>query len=132
MSSQEKPGLEDAIRTVYPRVQGFSIPFAPEPEEIKTIIASLQEFDLIISGKINTCNTRSQTELVNQLVIAYKSVVIVAIRLHYDPEMRPQVGTCLCCYSILEPSMRAVAKALFGKITMNGMLRVSIKEVHSA
>jgi beta-N-acetylhexosaminidase len=123
-SSFEEPVLADAIRAFHPRVQGFSIPFDPDFQDIKTMIASMQEYDLIIAGTINACNTPNQAELVKQLVVENKPVIVVAMRLPYDPEVLPQVGTCLCCYSILEPSMRAVAKALFGKIPINGKLPV--------
>ena len=128
-SSYVKPVLAAAIKAFHPLVQEFSIPFAPGPEEIKTILASLQEFDLIIAATINACNTPNQAELVNQMVMANKKVINIAMRLPYDPEVLPQVGTCLCCYSILEPSMRAVAKALFGQIPMGGKLPVFVKDI---
>jgi beta-N-acetylhexosaminidase len=129
-SSYEKPALAEEIRAFHPNTQRFSIPFAPGDQDIKKIIASLREFDLIIAGTINACSTPSQAELINQLVLANKPVIAVAMRLPYDAEVLPQVGTCLCCYSILEPSMRAVAKALFGRIPISGKLPVLVKDIY--
>jgi beta-N-acetylhexosaminidase len=68
-SSYEKPNLADSIRAFHPNTQGFSIPFAPDGEEINALIASLQVFYLIIAGTINPCNVPSQAELINQLVL---------------------------------------------------------------
>ena len=51
------------------------------------------------------------------------------------PEQRPvrtvspQVSAYVAAYGIMEPSMRAVAKALFGRIQMTGRLPVSIPTV---
>jgi len=53
---------------------------------------------------------------------------VVALRLPYDLELFPQVDTCLCTYSILDPSIKALAKALFGKIKITGTLPVNIKQ----
>jgi beta-N-acetylhexosaminidase len=52
--------------------------------------------------------------------------IVVALRLPYDLTAFPEAGTYICTYSILEPSMQALAKALFGKITFEGRLPVSI------
>jgi beta-N-acetylhexosaminidase len=48
------------------------------------------------------------------------------LRLPYDLSVFPEADTYFCTYSILEPSMRALAKALFGKIKFEGRLPVSI------
>jgi len=41
------------------------------------------------------------------------------------------VGTYLCTYSILEPSMRALAKALFGEIKLEGQVPVSVPGLYT-
>jgi beta-N-acetylhexosaminidase len=55
-----------------------------------------------------------------------KPVIIIPMRLPYDAGIFPQASTCVCTYSILEPSMKAMAKALFGFGEMTGQLPVSI------
>lgn len=42
-------------------------------------------------------------------------MVVVAMRLPYDLVSFEEVSAFICTYSILEPSMRALAKAIFGK-----------------
>jgi beta-N-acetylhexosaminidase len=48
------------------------------------------------------------------------------MRLPYDLTAFPEAPVYICTYSILEPSMQALAKALFGKIKFQGRLPVSI------
>jgi beta-N-acetylhexosaminidase len=55
-----------------------------------------------------------------------KPVIIIAMRLPYDLAAFPETSTYVCTYSILEPSMRAVAKAIFGHSEITGHLPVSI------
>lgn len=61
-----------------------------------------------------------------QLLKLDKPVINIALRLPYDLAAFPQASTYVCTYSILEPSMRAVAKAVFGHSEMTGRLPVSI------
>jgi beta-N-acetylhexosaminidase len=127
-SSYVKPGLAEALSAYHPGVQCFTIPFSPGAEERNAIIESLRGFDLIIAGTINACSTPDQAALIRELTQTNIPLVVVAMRLPYDLEEFPQVSTYLCCYSILEPSMRAVAKGLFGKILMEGQLPVCVRE----
>ena len=52
--------------------------------------------------------------------------VLVAMRQPSDLASMPQAQTAACTYSILEPSMRALAAALFGVKPFEGRLPVSI------
>ena len=52
--------------------------------------------------------------------------IIAAMRLPYDLIAFPEAPTYLCTYSIQEPSMQALAKALFGFSSFTGRLPVSI------
>lgn len=125
-SSYEKPRLAEAIREYHPLTDGFIVPFAPSSNEISDIIQNLGSYDLIVTGTINAFTTPPQSALIQAILRMEKPVVVVALRLPYDLELFPQAGTCLCTYSILEPSMRAVAKALFGKNPIEGRLPVNI------
>ena len=57
--------------------------------------------------------------------------VVAALRLPYDLMVFPEAGTYVCTYSILKPSMQALAKALFGKIKFDGKLPVSIPGMYT-
>ncbi len=69
---------------------------------------------------------KKQAEFVRALLQTGKPVIIIAMRLPYDLAAFPEAPTYICTYSILEPSMRAVAKAIFGYGGMIGRLPVSI------
>ena len=128
-SSYIKPDLANAIRVYHPQVDGFSVSFAPNQEERSALLSKLMHFDLIIVGTINACASPNQASLVRELTNINIPVIVIAMRLPYDLEVFPQAGTYLCTYSILEPALRAVAKALFGKIEITGKLPVKIKSV---
>ena len=59
-------------------------------------------------------------------------MLVVALRLPYDLAAFPEVSTYFCTYGILEPSMRALAKAVFGYGEMTGRLPVSIPGLYEA
>lgn len=126
-SSYIKPGLAAAIKSFHAQVDGFSVPFAPDEDERAAIIDSLKQYDLIIAGTINACATPNQAELIRQLVNLKIPLIVIAMRLPYDLESFPQAGTYICTYSILEPAMKAAARALFGQLQMTGKLPVAVK-----
>ena len=53
-------------------------------------------------------------------------MITVALRMPYDLAAYLEASTYLCTYSILPPSMEALAEALFGRIACPGKLPVSI------
>jgi beta-N-acetylhexosaminidase len=53
-------------------------------------------------------------------------VIAVALRLPYDLAAYPAVASYLCTYSILQPSMEALADALLGRLKCRGKLPVTI------
>jgi len=125
-SSYIKPALVEAIKPFHAQVDGFSISFAPDDGERAAILDSLKSYDLIIAGTINACASPNQAAFVQQLLNTGIPVIVIAMRLPYDLEVFPQADTYLCTYSILEPAMRAAAKALFGQIQATGKLPVSV------
>jgi beta-N-acetylhexosaminidase len=56
---------------------------------------------------------------------------MVLCRLPYDLAAFPEAQTYVCTYSILEPSMQALAKTLFGQIPFQGKLPVSIPGLYA-
>jgi beta-N-acetylhexosaminidase len=126
-SSTIKPALAEAIKPFHTQVDGFSIPFSPNDDEQAAIIDRLRSYDLIIAGTINASASPNQAVFVQQLLNTGIPLIVIALRLPYDLEVFPQADTYLCTYSILEPAMKAAAKALFGQIQATGKLPVSVK-----
>lgn len=127
-SSYVKPDLAKFMRKYHPLVDAFSVSFSPDDEEREKLRSKLDSYGLIIMGTINACASANQTALVHELVRLNVPLVLVALRLPYDLELFPQVDTSLCTYSILEPSIKALAKALFGKIKITGTLPVNVNQ----
>jgi hypothetical protein len=67
-----------------------------------------------------------QAALVRGLLQMELRTIIVALRMPHDLMAFPEAPTYLCTFSILEPSMHALARALWGQIDTEGRLPVSI------
>ncbi|MBI3174113.1 MAG: glycoside hydrolase family 3 C-terminal domain-containing protein [Chloroflexi bacterium] len=125
-SSYVTPQLAAAIRAYHPHVDEFIIPYALQPADITAVLERAREYDLIVIGTLNAYNQEGQTALVRELLKGQIPTIVVALRLPYDLMAFPEAKTYLCTYSILEPSMRALAKTLFGQNQARGRLPVSI------
>lgn len=125
-SSYIQPRLADFIREYHTQTDEFKISLAPDEQEIGSILEQVRNYDLIVVGTINAYSEEKQAELVRQLLKMVKPVIVIAMRLPYDLASFPDASTFVCTYSILEPSMRAGANALFGFGEMTGRLPVSI------
>jgi beta-N-acetylhexosaminidase len=131
-SSYVTPQLANSIRQFHANTDEFIISYAPEEKETKDLIDKLKKYDLIIFGTINAYAEEKQAELVNQILKLDIPTIVIAMRLPYDLAVLPQVSTYLCTYSILEPSMKAAAKAMFGRSEITGQLPVSIPGIVEA
>lgn len=128
-SSYIQPKLAEAIREYQKGVDEFVVSYSPNEQETASVLERVREYDVILVGTINAYAEAKQAEFVRNLLKIGKPVIVVAMRLPYDLAVFPQVSTYICTYSILEPSMRAVAKAIFGLSKMTGSLPVSIPGV---
>lgn len=131
-SSYVTPQLANSIREFHTNTDEFIISYAPDEKETKDLIENLKSYDLIVIGTINAYAEKKQAEFVNQTLGLNIPSIVIAMRLPYDLAVIPKVSTYLCTYSILEPSMKAVAKAIFGRSQITGKLPVSIPGVIEA
>lgn len=125
-SSYIQPQLAESIREYHAGTDEFVIPYSPGEQESASVLERVLEYDVIVVGTINAYAEEKQAQFVRNLLNLGKPVIVIAMRLPYDLASFPQASTFVCAYSILEPSMRAVAKALFGHSEMTGRLPVSI------
>jgi beta-N-acetylhexosaminidase len=125
-SSYIQPKLAESIREYHVLTDEFKISLAPSEQETADVLNKIREYDLIVMGTINAYAEEKQAEFVRLLLQTGKPVIIIAMRLPYDLAVFPQASTYVCTYGILEPSMRAAAKAVFGHSEMTGRLPVSI------
>jgi beta-N-acetylhexosaminidase len=131
-SSYVMPKLADSIRAYHSRADEFLISMSPDKREQASIIGQLQGYDLIVLGTINAHAEEKQAGFVRAVLQTGIPTIVVAMRLPYDLMAFPQASTFVCVYSILEPSMRAAARALFGHGEVTGRLPVSIPGLYEA
>jgi beta-N-acetylhexosaminidase len=125
-SSYVKPALADALRRYHAQVDEFSFAMNPAVEEIGALCERLAKYDVVVLGTINATAHPGQAELVKRLIKQGTRLIAVALRMPYDLAAYPEATTYICTYSILAPSMEALAEALFGRIAFAGSLPVSI------
>jgi beta-N-acetylhexosaminidase len=125
-SSYVTPELARHLRAFHPNVDEFLIPFAPDAGEVAALVERARSYAAVVVGTINATREPGQAALVNALLATGVKTVAAALRLPYDLAAYPTAPTCVCTYSILEPSMRALAAALFGRTTFPGKLPVTI------
>jgi beta-N-acetylhexosaminidase len=125
-SSYITPGLAAAVREHHPNMVEYIIPYAPEDADIAALVQQLSNYDLLICGTLNAFESPGQANLVRRILQSGIPTIVVALRLPYDLTAFPEAPTYICTYSILEPSMQALSKALFGQIAFQGKLPVQL------
>lgn len=129
-SSYVIPSLAQAIREFHARTEEVVVSHAPDEAEISTVLNRIQHADLLIIGTLNAFTQPGQAALVNAVLAGGKPAIVVALRMPYDLAVFSHAPTYLCSYSILPPSMNALAKVLFGKQPARGRLPVSIPALY--
>ncbi len=125
-SSYVAPTLASAIREYHAATDELLVLDSPSEAGIRDTLERLRGYDLIILGTVNAFAQASQATLASEVFKLKVPTVVVALRLPYDLVTFPQAPTFVCTYSILEPSMRALAAVLFGASRFEGRLPVSI------
>ena len=77
-------------------------------------------------GTISASLQPGQVALVESLLTLGRPAVTVALRTPWDADAYPAAGTHACTYSVLEPSLVALADALFGRAPFPGRLPVRL------
>jgi beta-N-acetylhexosaminidase len=127
-SSYLIPALARAVKRHHARTDEILVPMNPSPSEVRALGRKLSAYELAILGTINATGHAGQAALVRTVVKQGTPTIAVALRMPYDLTAYPMVSTYVCTYSILSPSMEAVADALWGRIPFVGRLPVSIVE----
>jgi beta-N-acetylhexosaminidase len=125
-SSYVTPGLAGAMRAYSPDVDEFLVPHAPGEQDIAAILKEVPKYERVILGTINASTQPGQADLVRQVLGTGVPAIVVALRMPYDLASFPEAPAFVCTYSILDPSMKALAKALWGEADFPGRLPVSI------
>ncbi len=130
-SSYVTPALAQAVRALHPNVDEFIVAQDPSEADIAAVRQAMSDYDLIIAGTLNAFNQPRQAELIRVLLKCGKPVIVAALRMPYDLQAFLDAPTYLCTYSILSPSLQALAKVLWGQLPSRGRLPVAIPGLYA-
>ena len=125
-SSYVAPALAAALRRYHANTEEIIVSHAPSAFEISGVLARIRGAGVVILGTLNAFAQPAQADLVRAVLDSGIPTIPAALRMPYDLTEFPQAPAFLCSYSILEPSMHALAAVLFGQIPARGRLPVSI------
>ncbi|MFO7291941.1 MAG: glycoside hydrolase family 3 protein [Actinomycetes bacterium] len=123
-SSVVPPLLATALRRHHPDVAEIVTGHPPSRQDIAAAADAAASADAVVVGTITAGD--EQAALVEALLATGRPVVTVALRTPFDLAAYPGAGTHLCTYSILGPSMDALADVLFGVEPARGTLPAAI------
>ncbi len=123
-----KGGLATALRSQHPSVTEIVYPHHPEQNDIAAAVDAANSHDLVVVGTVTA--TPGQAALVQALLATGKPVVTIALRTPFDLASYPGSQTHICTYSSHQPSMDAVASALFGRSGFPGRLPAAIPDLY--
>ncbi|UCZ52978.1 beta-N-acetylhexosaminidase [Bacillus shivajii] len=98
-----------------------------DEESIDALIKQAEQYDTLIIGTISAANSSHQQNVVKRLKMLNKTMVIVAMRSPYDINYLPEVDAYVTAYEFTTPALRFAAKAIYGKIDVNGRSPVTLK-----
>jgi beta-N-acetylhexosaminidase len=123
-SSFVPAGLAAALGRHHPRVREVLVSQEPTAAEVAGAVAAAQTAATVVVGTISASLQPGQASLVEAILDAGTPTVTVALRTPWDGEAYPRARTHLCTYSVLEPSLIALADGLFGAAPFQGRMPV--------
>jgi beta-N-acetylhexosaminidase len=124
-SSMVAPGLADALLRRFERVDAIVTGHPPTETDIAVAAEQAKANDVVVVGTIAASFDPAQVRLVEALLATGRPTITVALRTPWDLEAYPAAGAHLCTYSILGPSLAALADVLAGAALPVGRLPVS-------
>ncbi len=125
-SSVVAPGLADALRGRFEHVDSLVTGHPPGDDDIDAAAERARSSDVIVVGTIAASLDPAQVRLVEAVLATGRPTITVALRTPWDLEAYPGAGTHVCTYSILEPSLAALAEVLAGTALPVGRLPVAL------
>lgn len=127
-SSFVRPGLAGALRSHHRATTEVVIDHEPSYEQISGAVQLARSHDALIIGTIDAGG--GQAALIDELAKLGKRLIVAALRTPYDLSKFPTQPTYMCAYGIHEPSLSALADAIFGRRGITGHLPVSIPALY--
>lgn len=130
-SSYETVALAEQVRVYNSHVDEIVVPINPSAADVVGLRDKFKQYDFVIIGTLNASDHPGQTALVNVALGENAHTLVVALRMPYDLAGFPHAPTYLCTYSIQPPSLKALARVLFGQAQAQGRLPVSIPGMYA-
>ena len=125
-SSTVPPMLAEAVRGRHAATDSFAIEHSPTDAEIGVLTDKLASYDVIVLGTTAANIVPGQAKLVDRVLALGRPTVTVALRTPWDLGAYPSAQTHVCSFGILQPTMEALAAALFGEQPFGGRLPVEL------
>jgi beta-N-acetylhexosaminidase len=125
-SSLQPAVLAAALRRHADSVTEVVVPIDPAPGDVDAVGVAAADHDVVVVGTIAADAHPGQADLVRRLMRDHDRVVTVALRTPFDLAAYPEAGTHVCTYSILPPSLEALADSLYGIAGFPGRLPAAI------
>ncbi|MHB8596059.1 MAG: glycoside hydrolase family 3 protein [Ktedonobacteraceae bacterium] len=124
--------LVEQIRKRHALIDIISITSVPTLDEYQHINQAVDEAFVTIVVTANANLNPYQGELVQQLLQKRRPIIGVAAYNPYDLLAFPELGTYLVTYEYTQPAFAALVRVLFGEISAQGHLPVSIPGLYEA
>lgn len=118
--------LANAIGQRGPGTEVYSTGANPSQAAIDEAVNRAEAADLALVTTMNAWNPNRQRDLVKALIATGTPVVVVAVRDAYDIAYFTEAETYLATYSYTAGALEAAAKVLFGEVSPQGKLPVTI------
>ena len=118
--------LVQAVRTYHPAARGVCLAPDASADAVADVLRAAQEADLLIVVTINGHLDQRQIHLMRRLIATGRPTVGIVADDPYDLAALPTLRTALATYEYTRPALSAAARALFGALTPQGRLPVSL------
>ena len=127
-SSYDRPALAEPIRVYHANTAEVIIPFDPDEADVAALADQVAQASpaCVIVGTINAYEHVGQAALINTLIERGAAVIAIALRMPYDLRAYPRASAYLCTYSLQPASLQAAAQVLWGQLTCQGQLPVTV------
>ncbi|GHO88800.1 beta-N-acetylhexosaminidase [Dictyobacter formicarum] len=112
-------------------IESLTITTQNAVESMQGIDQRVSDFAMIIVVTVNANLDHYQGKFVQHMLQYGKPTIGLAVYNPYDLLAMPQLGTYLATYECTPPALRAAAGVLFGEITAQGQLPVSIPGMYT-
>lgn len=118
--------LVESIRQRHPNTTAQIVSSQQIRMEQEKICLATAQSTVIIIVTVNAHTDTYQAELVRNLIATGKPVIGIAAYNPYDLLAFPQLSTYLVTYECTQPALRAAARVLFGELSAEGHLPISL------